>query len=101
MEAENSQVGNDIEFSYHLKADMKIDVEGYEPLVINGGIETIKKFRPFICFEDNGSSITNGITELSTHEILEQLEYKIHPLVYDNFLAVPLVKSNFKNGSGA
>lgn len=27
MEAENSQVGNDLEFSYHLKADMKIDVE--------------------------------------------------------------------------
>ena len=27
MEAENSQVGNDIEFSYNLKADMKIDVE--------------------------------------------------------------------------
>lgn len=27
MEAENSQVGNDIEFSYNLKAGMKIDVE--------------------------------------------------------------------------
>ena len=80
---------------------MKIDVEGYEPLVINGGIETIKKFRPFICFEDNGASIKNGITELSTHEILEQLEYKIHPLVYDNFLGIPIVKSNFKNCSGA
>ena len=27
LEAENSQVGNDIEFSYNLKSDMKIDVE--------------------------------------------------------------------------
>lgn len=29
------------------------------------------------------------------------MEYVIHPLVYDNFLAIPLVKSGFKNCSGA
>jgi len=79
---------------------MKIDVEGYEPFVLQGAIETIKKFRPVICFEDNGSSKDNGITELSSHEILKDLEYIIEPLVYDNFIALPIVKSNFKNCSG-
>jgi len=79
---------------------MKIDVEGYEPLVLQGSIETIKKFRPVICFEDNGSSKNNNITGLNAHEILKNLEYIIEPLVYDNFLALPVVKSNFKNCSG-
>lgn len=79
---------------------MKIDVEGYEPLVVAGATETIKKFRPFIVFEDNGSSKENGITDLDIHKMLRDLEYQIHELVYDNFLAVPLVKSKFKNCSG-
>jgi hypothetical protein len=80
---------------------MKIDVEGYEPLVLEGARETIKKYRPVICFEDNGSSKINGITDLDVHKMLSELEYVIHPLVYDNFLALPLVKSGFRNGSGA
>lgn len=61
----------------------------------------LRLYRPFICFEDNGSSVRNGITDLSTHKILEELEYTIHPLVYDNFLAIPIVKSKFRNCSGA
>ena len=80
---------------------MKVDVEGYEPLVFEGSKQTIKKFRPVICFEDNGSSKTNGITDLNPHKLLTDMEYVIHPLVYDNFLALPIVKSGFKNGSGA
>jgi FkbM family methyltransferase len=34
---------------------IKIDVEGYELPVIKGGINTIKKHRPVICLEQNGS----------------------------------------------
>ena len=79
---------------------MKIDVEGYEPLIIEGAINTIKKFHPFIVFEDNGSSKDNNITDLNIHEMLKGLEYHIHELVYDNYLAIPIVKSNFKNCSG-
>jgi hypothetical protein len=36
----------------------------------------------------------------TTEELLTELEYVIHPLVYDNFIALPIVKSNFKNISG-
>jgi len=32
---------------------LKIDVEGSEPAVLEGGRETIKRFRPLIMFEDN------------------------------------------------
>jgi hypothetical protein len=79
---------------------IKIDVEGYEPFVIEGAKKTIQKFRPIICFEDNGSSKTNNITELSTHDLLKELEYVIHPLEYSNYIAFPIVKSNFRNCSG-
>jgi len=34
---------------------IKIDVEGYELPVLKGGIETIKKWKPIICLEQNGS----------------------------------------------
>lgn len=34
---------------------MKIDVEGYELPVIKGGINTLKKHKPVICLEQNGS----------------------------------------------
>jgi len=86
---------------------MKIDVEGAEPLVLEGAIETIKRCRPIICFESNWT-IGNREKfpddfkniEKTSHEILEELEYVIHPLVYDNFIAFPIVKSNFKNMSG-
>ena len=79
---------------------MKIDVEGCEPLVLEGALETIKKYRPVICFEDNNSSVIHKITDKDSHTILKDLEYVIHPLVYYNFLALPLVKSGFNNGSG-
>jgi len=42
----------------------------------------------------------NRMTEKNCHQILKELEYVIHPLVYNNFLALPLVKSGFKNESG-
>lgn len=79
---------------------MKIDVEGYEPFVLKGAIDTIKKYRPIICFEDNNSTKVNFNSDESSHKILKDLEYVIHPLVYDNYIAFPIVMSNFKNISG-
>lgn len=50
---------------------IKIDVEGFEPDVINGAVETIEKFRPAIyiemtndCFEKRGSSCEKIIDQL-------------------------------------
>jgi FkbM family methyltransferase len=85
---------------------IKIDVEGAEPLVIDGAVETIKRCRPIICFESN-YTVENRENfpdefriDKSATEKLKELEYVIHPLVYDNFIAFPLVKSGFKNVSG-
>jgi FkbM family methyltransferase len=86
---------------------IKIDVEGAEPLVLEGATETIKRCRPIICFETNLSTENRSNfpdefknIEKTPHQILEDLEYVIHPLVYDNFIAFPIVKSKFKNISG-
>lgn len=80
---------------------MKIDVEGAEPLVLEGAINTIKKFRPIICYEDWNASENNKVSDKKPSEILTELEYVIHPLVYDNFIAFPLSKSGYHNSSGA
>jgi len=88
---------------------IKMDIEGAEPLAIKGAIETIKRCRPVICFEyyPDQESRNSEFPEMfqedlvkNAKERLEELEYMIHPLVYSNFLAVPLVKSKFKNISG-
>jgi FkbM family methyltransferase len=79
---------------------MKIDVEGFEYNVLEGAMNTIRKYRPVICFEDNGSSVTNNITDKSAKQLLLDNEYVIHELVYENLLALPLVKSKFRNASG-
>lgn len=79
---------------------IKIDVEGYEPFVLKGSMNTIKKYRPIICFEDNGSSKKNFNIDESSQDILKELEYVIHELVYENYIAFPLVFSKFKNISG-
>lgn len=82
---------------------LKIDVEGAEPLVIEGATETIKKYRPFIMYEHNHTTENREDFDESckidkeVKELLEDLEYQIIELVYDNYLAVPVVKSKFKN----
>jgi len=42
---------------------IKIDVEGFEPLVLMGAEQTIKKFKPVILFESNHKVISKEIAE--------------------------------------
>jgi FkbM family methyltransferase len=51
---------------------IKLDVEGYEPKVINGGINTIKKFRPIITLE-SWANHSGGVDVNHTKEIFENL----------------------------
>lgn len=39
---------------------IKIDVEGYEYFVLEGAVNTIKKYNPFIMFEHNGLNMAKG-----------------------------------------
>ena len=83
---------------------MKVDVEGFEPLVFLGGINTIDKFKPVICFEKNNKDISKEMYNkldislpyryLTTYEILISLGYLI---IYEsncNFIAIHRSKTS-------
>jgi len=57
---------------------IKLDIEGYEPLFIQGAIETIKKFRPKIFVELNDSALARyGFQKKDILEPLLALGYEI------------------------
>lgn len=73
---------------------IKIDVEGAEGLVIMGGKETIKKYKPVVCFEHNYQRIEPSDVNLehvpTPFEELVKLGYKrFEYLDWDNYLAFP------------
>lgn len=73
---------------------IKIDVEGAEGLVIMGGKETIKKYKPVVCFEHNYQRIKPTDVNLehvpTPFEELVKLGYKrFEYLDWENYLAFP------------
>ena len=70
---------------------LKIDVEGAEGLVIQGGAETIKKYKPVIFFEHNYQTIDPKVLGLdrvpTPFEALVKLGYKTFKYVdWDNYI---------------
>lgn len=64
-----------------------LDIEGFEAFAIMGGENTIKKFKPLIVLETNGSGDEYGWTQLQIDELLFSWNYKIletwgHDTVY-------------------
>lgn len=55
---------------------IKIDAEGFEPFIINGGIETIKKYSPVILYERKGHENRYGFNKNSVLEILKSYGYQ-------------------------
>lgn len=76
---------------------MKIDVEGFEPLVIMGAEKTIESDKPVISFEHNHKSISKSVLNdlglksiKSTEEMLKDFGYQINSIDNQgNFLALP------------
>lgn len=77
---------------------IKIDVEGAEKLVIYGGRETIKKYKPFIFFEHTNIKEFLDRYHIGESEIREfnVFEFLFHECEYDkiikfskNYLAIP------------
>ena len=64
---------------------IKIDAEGNEPNILNGGIRTIKKNLPIIFIE------TSNSTQSKIENFLKKIKYKIY--VYEYFI----FKDNLKN----
>jgi FkbM family methyltransferase len=77
-----------------------IDLKGLDYLVILGGLNTIKKFKPKICFRlsqiDNDEIFKFlGISKdknKSTIDLLEKMEYSIKKINDDFILAIPITK---------
>jgi FkbM family methyltransferase len=77
---------------------IKIDVEGFEPLVLLGGEQTIKKYKPKILFESNYKTISKEIANKfkvsypvkESQEILKDFGYKNIELIDGiwNYLAI-------------
>lgn len=70
---------------------IKLDVEGYEPLVIHGGIETIKKCRPVIileCYSNHNGGINAQYTAMN-FQMLLNIGYKMAHVHGPDFLFIP------------
>lgn len=61
---------------------IKIDVEGYEPQVLKGAIETIKKYKPTIFIEVSPHWWKkSNYTVIEVLSIFEKLNYKFFPII--------------------
>lgn len=76
-------------FNFQACGFIKIDCEGYEPYIVKGAEQTIKKFRPVILVEDkNLSNKYYGLEHRQHIKILESWGYKIvHQWTKDCLLA--------------
>jgi FkbM family methyltransferase len=60
---------------------IKIDAEGADELVCRGAVETLKRFRPPIFFEDNRAAASQlGLQGVGTAAFLASLGYEFHVL---------------------
>jgi FkbM family methyltransferase len=79
-----------------------IDLKGFDYLVILGGINTIKKYKPKICFKKSDVQ-TNKIfqkfgipinNETNSSDLLEKIGYKLTFISNEFILAIPFTNTN-------
>lgn len=76
-------------FNFNNVDFIKIDTEGYEPLVIQGAIKTIEKYCPIIMFENKGHASRYGYNDNTVIDILKPYGYKVlHKLSKDWIIGV-------------
>ena len=70
---------------------IKLDVEGYEINVIEGGINTIKKYKPIITLEVYENFYGKYSIEYTktTFKILLDIGYTVHHIAGPDFLFLP------------
>ena len=69
----------------------KIDTEGYELNVLNGAINTIKKFKPIIIFEEN----ERHEQRIKIADFFESVGYKLFHLPYLESHKIPIEREEF------
>lgn len=73
---------------------MKIDTETTEPLVLEGGLQTISKFRPFIIVE-----ILNERVGSQVEQIISPLNYKYFQILPGKLLPLQSLASDISRGT--
>ncbi len=74
-----------------------IDLDGFAYMVLIGGIKTIKKYKPIVCYRNSSSQLSFIHQDKnSCKEILEKLEYSIIE-DSDFIIAKPIVSDLFDN----
>ena len=71
---------------------MKVDVEGYEPFVIQGAMETIKKCRPVIimeCFKDHNGNVSTVEELEEKYKELIDIGYRVEFVSGPDYLFIP------------
>jgi len=74
---------------------IKLDVEGFENIVVDGGYEIIKKYKPILFFESNHKKIEADMAEFyitprhpTIFDTLKSLDYNIFDVGGGNYLAI-------------
>ena len=70
---------------------MKIDVEGFEINVINGGLKTIEKFRPIItleCWSNHNGGTSIDYTR-DTFKVLMDMGYSLEQIHSSDYIFLP------------
>jgi FkbM family methyltransferase len=71
---------------------IKMDVEGFEPFLIRGAIQTLKKFHPLIfCELNDGALARYGFTKADIIKPLTDLGYRLEFLSPDHNLQMPQI----------
>lgn len=71
---------------------IKIDAEGWEPKILRGGLDTIKRFKPTMLIEVNKPVLeAQGSSAEEVYSILAALNYKVKPSEPHLSLSLPQV----------
>ena len=80
---------------------IKIDVEGYKEHIINGGIDTIKKYKPIIVLECYETFVPLKPASLefikNKYNLLINIGYEVQHIWQADFLFIPIEKKQQKN----
>jgi len=63
-----------------------LDIEGFEVNAINGGLLTIKKFKPIICLEINSALQNFNYSANTVFDLMKSLNYKLVDQINEDYI---------------
>jgi FkbM family methyltransferase len=68
---------------------LKIDVEGHEPQAMNGAVDVIAAFRPYVLFESIDHADQRGDAAALSKSIMEGMGYRLYLMAPNNVIVEP------------